>query len=92
MCRARIGLASRGSAMLGLSWRGVIRQAERLAARPEILQVRRETIEHPFGSIKQWMNQGYFLMRQPVGSIRPTADSLSREISDQAALTKSWSS
>ena len=20
-------------------------------------------MEHPFGSIKQWMNQGYFLMR-----------------------------
>ena len=37
--------------------------AERLAARPELLQVRRETVEHPFGSIKQWMNQGYFLMR-----------------------------
>jgi Transposase DDE domain len=37
--------------------------AERLAARPEILQVRRETVEHPFGSIKQWMNQGYFLLR-----------------------------
>jgi transposase len=39
------------------------RMAERLAARPELLQVRRETVEHPFGSIKQWMNQGYFLMR-----------------------------
>ncbi len=24
---------------------------------------RRETVEHPFGSIKQWMNQGTFLMR-----------------------------
>lgn len=37
--------------------------AARLAARPEILRIRRETDEHPFGSIKQWMNQGYFLMR-----------------------------
>jgi transposase len=37
--------------------------AARLAARPEVLRVRRETVEHPFGSIKQWMNQGYFLMR-----------------------------
>ena len=37
--------------------------AERLAARPELLRVRRDTVEHPFGSIKQWMNQGYFLMR-----------------------------
>jgi hypothetical protein len=39
------------------------RMAERLQARPEILDRRRETVEHPFGSIKQWMNQGAFLMR-----------------------------
>jgi hypothetical protein len=37
--------------------------AERLKARPELLDRRRETVEHPFGSIKQWMNQGAFLMR-----------------------------
>lgn len=35
--------------------------AERLAARPEALNQRRETVEHPFGSIKQWMGQGTFL-------------------------------
>ena len=39
------------------------RMAKRLAARPDILNTRRETVEHPFGSIKQWMNQGVFLMR-----------------------------
>jgi len=39
------------------------RMAERLKARPEILDRRRETVEHPFGTIKQWMNQGAFLMR-----------------------------
>ena len=37
--------------------------AARLAKRPGILGIRRETVEHPFGSIKQWMNQGAFLMR-----------------------------
>jgi transposase len=37
--------------------------AARLKARPEILARRREIIEHPFGSIKQWMNQGAFMMR-----------------------------
>jgi transposase len=36
------------------------RMATRLAARPGVLDVRRETVEHPFGSIKQWMNQGAF--------------------------------
>ena len=39
------------------------RMQERLAKRPEVLNQRRETVEHPFGSIKQWMNQGAFLMR-----------------------------
>ena len=37
--------------------------AERLKARPAILDRRREVVEHPFGSIKQWMYQGAFLMR-----------------------------
>jgi len=39
------------------------RMAARLKARPEILNTRREIVEHPFGSIKQWMNQGAFLTR-----------------------------
>jgi hypothetical protein len=39
------------------------RMAARLAKRPDVVDRRRETVEHPFGSIKQWMNQGAFLMR-----------------------------
>jgi transposase len=39
------------------------RMQVRLAKRPDVLDRRRETVEHPFGSIKQWMNQGAFLMR-----------------------------
>jgi DNA polymerase III epsilon subunit-like protein len=39
------------------------RMAARLKARPEILERRRKIVEHPFGSIKQWMNQGAFLMK-----------------------------
>jgi hypothetical protein len=39
------------------------RMEARLAARPQILKQRREIAEHPFGSIKQWMNQGAFLLR-----------------------------
>jgi hypothetical protein len=35
----------------------------RVKANPEILGQRRELVEHPFGSIKQWMNQGAFLAR-----------------------------
>lgn len=37
--------------------------ATRLGQRPDILARRREIVEHPFGTIKQWMNQGAFLMR-----------------------------
>lgn len=40
------------------------RMAARLAARPGLLAERRESVEHPFGSIKQWMGQGAFLMRR----------------------------
>ena len=40
------------------------RMAARLAARPDILDHRRESVEHSFGTIKQWMNQGAFLMRR----------------------------
>lgn len=36
----------------------------RLALRPEMLAQRRNSVEHPFGTIKQWMGQGAFLMRR----------------------------
>jgi len=38
--------------------------AKRLRENPEILTERRNTVEHPFGTIKQSMNQGAFLMRR----------------------------
>ena len=40
------------------------RMAKRMKARPDIMNERRNSVEHPFGSIKQWMNQGAFLMRR----------------------------
>nr|WP_245875582.1 transposase [Puniceibacterium antarcticum] len=40
------------------------RMAARLAARPEVMDLRRESVEHPFGSIKQWMGQRTFLTRR----------------------------
>jgi transposase len=39
------------------------RMQARVAGRPDIMDRRRETVEHPFGTIKQWMYQGAFLMR-----------------------------
>ena len=39
------------------------RMADRVAARPELQDIPRQTVEHPYGSIKQWMNQGAFPMR-----------------------------
>jgi transposase/transcription elongation GreA/GreB family factor len=35
----------------------------RVAANPQILRKRKAIVEHPFGTIKRWMNQAYFLMR-----------------------------
>ncbi|MFB8344805.1 transposase [Brucella cytisi] len=40
------------------------RMAARLEARSDILDTRRESVEHPFDTIRQWMNQGAFLMRR----------------------------
>ena len=40
------------------------RMAKRLAAHPEVMDQRRESVEHPFGSIKQWMGQKDFLTRR----------------------------
>ena len=42
----------------------VDRMAERLAANPEVMDQRRESVEHPFGSIKQWMGPRNFLTRR----------------------------
>jgi transposase len=39
------------------------RMQARLAKRSGVLDLRRETVEHPFGTIKQWMHQVAFLMR-----------------------------
>lgn len=38
--------------------------AARLALRPDVLDQRRNSVEHPFGTIKQWMGQGTFMMRR----------------------------
>jgi transposase len=40
------------------------RMDARIARNPDTIRQRRELVEHPFGSIKQWMNQGAFLMRR----------------------------
>jgi hypothetical protein len=36
---------------------------ERVAKNPELMRRRKAIVEHPFGAIKRWMNQAYFLMR-----------------------------
>ena len=35
----------------------------RLDQNPDIMRVRRETVEHPFGTIKAWMGATHFLTR-----------------------------
>ena len=36
----------------------------RLDAHPTAMQVRRSTVEHPFGTIKAWMGATHFLCRR----------------------------
>lgn len=39
------------------------RMAERVKANPDLMDQRKRIVEHPFGTIKFWNNQGCFLMR-----------------------------
>jgi len=39
------------------------RVQDRLDADPERMRVRRETVEHPFGTIKSWMGSTHFQMK-----------------------------
>jgi transposase len=42
----------------------LIERADRRArARPEIMARRKELVEHPFGTMKRWINGGYFLLK-----------------------------
>jgi DDE family transposase len=36
---------------------------ERLDRAPQLMRVRRQTVEHPFGTIKSWMGATHFLTR-----------------------------
>ena len=36
---------------------------QRLDRKPELIRVRRQTVEHPFGTIKYWMGWTHFLMK-----------------------------
>ncbi|KMN21908.1 hypothetical protein TU85_17165 [Pseudomonas helleri] len=38
-----------------------------LSKSPEIMQVRKRTVEHPFGTLKQWMGVTRFLTRRLAG-------------------------
>jgi len=41
----------------------VDQMVQRVIKNPDIVKKRKELVEHPFGTIKHWMDQGYFLMR-----------------------------
>jgi hypothetical protein len=36
---------------------------QRVRSRPEVMQQRKQLVEHPFGPMKRWWDAGYFLMR-----------------------------
>jgi hypothetical protein len=35
----------------------------RLDRRPDAMRIRRQTVEHPFGTLKTWMGSTHFLMK-----------------------------
>ena len=39
----------------------------RLSNVPEMMRVRKRTVEHPFGTLKQWMGATHFLTRKLAG-------------------------
>ncbi len=39
------------------------RMAQHVREHPEIMRKRKLLVEHPFGTIKRWLDQAYFLMR-----------------------------
>ena len=41
----------------------VERAATRLHQQPNVMRVRRATVEHPFGTIKHWMGSTHFSMK-----------------------------
>ncbi|MFW0755331.1 transposase [Pseudomonas sp. H11T01] len=40
----------------------------RLSKTPEMMRVRKRTVEHPFGTLKQWMGATHFLTRKLAGA------------------------
>jgi hypothetical protein len=70
---------------------------ERLDWRPEIMRIRRETAEHPFGTIKLWMGSTHFLMKtlthvRTEMSLHVLAYNLKRLINSASILLKAGES
>jgi Transposase DDE domain len=40
------------------------RMQKRVKVHPDVMKKRKQIVEHPFGTIKHWYDQGYFLMRR----------------------------
>jgi hypothetical protein len=70
----------------------------RLSKAPEMMRVRKRTVEHPFGTRKQWMGATHFLTRKLAGvstemSLNVLAYNMKRvmKIIDANGLTKALS-
>ena len=62
--RARCTRNKQGRRIVRWEHEGVLDEmARRLATRPEVMRERAALAEHPFGTMKRWMDQGYFLLR-----------------------------
>ncbi len=62
--RAQCTTAQRGRKLRRWIHEDVLeRLRERIRGQPELLKERKKLAEHPFGTIKRTMDQGYFLMK-----------------------------
>ncbi len=59
----------------------------RLDENPQAMRQRRETVEHPFGTIKSWMGATHFLMRRLTAYISPRRSRLSPAMHSTASAT-----
>ena len=62
--RARCTRNKQGRCIVRWKHEGVLDEMARaLTRRPDAMRHRACLAEHPFGTIKRWMDQGYFLLR-----------------------------
>lgn len=54
----------KGTGLVGYNVQAAVDARDRLDRMPEAVRIRRRTVEHVFGTIKDWMGRSHFTMRR----------------------------